>query len=81
MEPRPDEKSLLISPTAVEKIFKFENWPPPVGAKNKMDFHVSVSFVARMSVSKICFTFKNELLVQLVKAFLISFLFWHSVML
>ena len=54
MKPRPDEaqstkfsyyeNSLLISPTTFE-IFKFENRPPPVGAKTKMDFHVSLGFL------------------------------------
>ena len=54
MKPRPDEtqntkflyyeNSLLMSPTTFD-IFKFENRPPPVGAKTKMDFHVSLGFL------------------------------------
>ena len=39
------KKSLLISPTTFE-MFKFEDWPPPVGVKTKMDFHVSRGFLA-----------------------------------
>ena len=27
------------------EIFQFENRPPPVGAKTKMDFHVSLGFL------------------------------------
>ena len=26
-------------------IFKFENWPPPVGTKTQMHFHVSLGFL------------------------------------
>ena len=39
------KKSLLISPTTFE-IFKFEDWPPSIGVKTKMDFHVSQGFLA-----------------------------------
>ena len=55
MKQRPDEaqntifskyeRSLLISQTSFE-IFKFENGPPPVGAKTMLDFHVSLGFLA-----------------------------------
>ena len=38
------KNSLLISPTTFG-IFNFENRPPPVGAKTKMDFHVSLGFL------------------------------------
>ena len=36
-----EESSLLTSQTTFE-IFEFENWPSPVRAKTKMDFHVSL---------------------------------------
>ena len=55
MKPRPDEaqntkvslyeRSLLIYQTTFE-IFQFENWTHPVGPKTKMDFHVSLGFLA-----------------------------------
>ena len=53
MKPTPDEaentkfsqyeRSLLISKTTFA-IFKFENQPPPVGAINKMYFHIRLGF-------------------------------------
>ena len=56
MKPKPDaaqntkfsweERSLLICQTTFE-IFKFEEWPHPVRAKTKMDFHVSLGFHVR----------------------------------
>ena len=33
-------------PTTFE-IFKFENRPPPVGVKTKMDFHVGLGFLGK----------------------------------
>ena len=37
------------------EIFQFENWPPPVGAKTKMDFHVSLGFLGYKKL-KLSFT-------------------------
>ena len=34
----------MITQTTFE-ILNFENWPPPEGAKTKMDFHVSLGFL------------------------------------
>ena len=64
MKPRPDEaqnikfsyyqNSLLISPNTFD-IFVFENRPPPVGAKTKMDFLVSLGF---LDAAELLFTTK-----------------------
>ena len=42
---RKEERSLLKCQTTFQKL-KFENWSPPVRAKTKMDFHVSLGFHA-----------------------------------
>ena len=51
----PNENSLLISPTTFE-IFKFENRPLPVDAKNKMDFHVNPWLVVLQLGPDVCFS-------------------------
>ena len=35
------------------EIFQFENRPPPVGAKTKMDFHVSLGFLASIQQARV----------------------------
>ena len=44
MKTEPDEAQNTLTSQTTFETFKFENWPPPVCAKTKMDFHDSLGF-------------------------------------